>query len=957
MTAGKYRRVIEYALFLVYFLIAVLYFAGPIARGELIAPGDSFDQNYPLRLFYSFSHYPDLLWLPYQFLGLPFLGTLQTGLFYPLNFLYFLLPAPFVFNFNIILHYAFAAFFTFLYVRLLGVRVFPAFIAGLVFGFSGFLMAHKGHVSMVNAAVWLPLLLYLYEKIRQELRLKHAALASLVVAIQVFAGHYQICVYSYIVLGLFFLFYLRSIDKDKRARFFFLTLGPVVLGSIIALPQIWATMELSDIAWRAGVGYRFFVEYSFPPFMLPQLIFPFLFGVAYGGPYWGIPNLTEMAGFIGTLPLVLGLWVAVRFWRRNTHVQFLGLLGLVTFLLALGGYNPFYRLMYYVPVYNLFRVPARHWLEFDLAIALLFGLALNYLIYDQAGRQKRKEVVLVVGAATLGALGLVYLGKSLVASDLFPRIFTQEARSILAQAIRFKNPAVFIPLLFLGFYLIWSCLFTKTVYFSEKEKAECAMSALADKPFATLWKKVILGALAVVVLAEGFSFGGFHDACYVKISEIQKEIDNPLMHFLKEKAQHERVAFVNKEGLPLYNVPAKICTLNGYDPLIPAAVHELLDMWPNGVSTAWDVLLRNNLIFSTLNTRFIVVPREDVANFKPGEIKAGSGGSHYRQIPLAAWELINSKAKGGEFSLKSSDGLAVSMLHQRLTFTPNTHYLLIIKARAPGSTPTSVLSFDLCGPNYDFPGQELDVMPEEMNGTWRTFYKVINTGSNIPPQVELRVFTFSREPIEVRDIEVKEIQNFTPPFMGQAELPPGEEAFLYRKVLEADKWVVYENRNCLPRVFPVQKLEPTENIQEVKRRFELLEFNPAESALVSRKDLNKIVRADFSKGRAVISSYGADRISIDTDFENGPGFVVLSDQYFPGWKAYVNGKETPVYCVDGLLRGVVVPQGKNVVEFWYRPWKVYAAGIAGLLALGLALAGVFVSGFRQRVEGKGSQRL
>lgn len=97
-------------------------------------------------------------------------------------------------------------------------------------------------------------------------------------------------------------------------------------------------------------------------------------------------------------------------------------------------------------------------------------------------------------------------------------------------------------------------------------------------------------------------------------------------------------------------------------------------------------------------------------------------------------------------------------------------------------------------------------------------------------------------------------------------------------------------------------------------------------------------------------------VSEVADFENGPGFLVLSDQYFPGWRAYVNGKETPVYCVDGLLRGVVVPQGKNVVEFRYRPWKVYAAGIVGLVALGLALAGAFVPGFRLKLETKGPLR-
>lgn len=951
LIANKYHRIIERALCAIFLLFAILYFIVPISKGELIVPGDSYLLNYPLRLFYSHIHCRDLLWLPFQFLGLPFLGTLQTGLFYPLNFLYFLFPAPFVFSFNFILHFALAAFFTFLYARLLGVRVFPAFLTGLVFGFSGFLMAHKGHVSMVNAAVWLPLLLYLYEKIRQELRMKHAALASLVVAVQVFAGHYQICVYTYLVLAVFILCYLRRIAKNERVRFLLFTGGPIVLGSLIALPQLVATKELADIAWRAGEDYRFFIEYSYPPFMLPQLFFPFFFGGSYGGPYWGSwDGVTEMAGFIGTLPLVLGLWASVRLWRQNTHVQFLSLLALFAFLLALGGYSPLYRLMYYIPVYNLFRVPARHWLELDLAIALLFGFALNYLTYEQTGRHKRKEVVLVMGIATLGALGLIYLGKSLIASHLFPRIFTPEACSIFAQAIRFKNPAVYIPLFFLGFYLIWSCLFSNTIYLSEKEKAECAMEALADKSFMTLREKVLLGILAVAVLTEGFSFGGFHDAYYVKGADLQKEIENPLMNFLKDKAQYERVVFLNKIPLPLYNIPAKVCTLNGYDPLMPAALHELVDMSPGGVSSNWAGLLRNNLILSALNIRFIVIPREDVPNYKPEELKTRGRGPIYQQVALAAWELGNSEARGeGEFSLNSPDGLAVSMLHQRLSLKANTFYFLMLKARSPGRGPTiSALFFDLNGPNYNFSQQELEVMPEEIDGSWRTFYKVINTADNIPAQVELRVFTLSREPIEVGDIEVREIQNYTPPLIGQAKLSEGKEVSIYRKVFETKTWAVYENLNCLPRVFPVQKLEPAEGIREVKRRFELPEFNPAETALVSREDLSRIGRTVFSPGSVVISSYGAERISIETDFENGPGFIVLSDQYFPGWKAYVDGNETPVYCVDGLLRGAVVPQGKHVVEFKYRPWRIYGAGIVGFIALGLALLGVFVPGFRTK---------
>jgi len=183
-------------VFLIYTLLGVVYFYNMLNEG--IPAGDSWVENYPLRLYYS-SNFGLVSWLPYIFLGLPFLGMFHVGMFYSLNIMYFLLPPFYAFQLNIVLHYILSAFFTFLYARLINIPNFPSFMAGLIFASSGFLMAHKGHTSMINAAVWLPLLLFLYEKIRATLNPKYSAWAALVIAIQVFAGHYQICVYTYFV--------------------------------------------------------------------------------------------------------------------------------------------------------------------------------------------------------------------------------------------------------------------------------------------------------------------------------------------------------------------------------------------------------------------------------------------------------------------------------------------------------------------------------------------------------------------------------------------------------------------------------------------------------------------------------------------------------------------------------------------------------------------------------------
>lgn len=186
----------------IYVVISILCFA--ISCNGVIPAvrcGDSFTQNYFLRLYYAKEGLK--LWLPYEFLGLPFLGLLHVGLLYPFNLGYFFISPIWMFTLNEILHPALASSFTFIYARYNGISTLPSFMAGIIFGFSGFMAAHKVHTSMINAATWFPLLLYLYERIRRELQLKHSAVASVIVALQVFAGHYQVSVYTYLTLGLF----------------------------------------------------------------------------------------------------------------------------------------------------------------------------------------------------------------------------------------------------------------------------------------------------------------------------------------------------------------------------------------------------------------------------------------------------------------------------------------------------------------------------------------------------------------------------------------------------------------------------------------------------------------------------------------------------------------------------------------------------------------------------------
>jgi uncharacterized membrane protein YfhO len=63
------------------------------------------------------------------------------------------------------------------------------------------------------------------------------------------------------------------------------------------------------------------------------------------------------------------------------------------------------------------------------------------------------------------------------------------------------------------------------------------------------------------------------------------------------------------------------------------------------------------------------------------------------------------------------------------------------------------------------------------------------------------------------------------------------------------------------------------------------------------------------------------------------GLLVLSDTWFPGWTARVNGKDSPVLRVNHTLRAVAVKPGLSQVEFRYRPRSFFAGLAVSALAL------------------------
>jgi len=96
------------------------------------------------------------------------------------------------------------------------------------------------------------------------------------------------------------------------------------------------------------------------------------------------------------------------------------------------------------------------------------------------------------------------------------------------------------------------------------------------------------------------------------------------------------------------------------------------------------------------------------------------------------------------------------------------------------------------------------------------------------------------------------------------------------------------------------------------------------------------------KGTAKIKDYSTNKISITAN-STGDNLLFLSDSYYPGWQAYIDGNKTQIYRADFAFRAVLIPKGEHVVEFVYRPLSftvgVLFAGVSLMIILVLALVG------------------
>ena len=889
-------------------VLFVLFFSPIIFTGYLLAPNDGL--NYSLPNFYS----PGTLWTQLLFAGYPVAADPQAQTWYPLAFLFSLFPNSW--NAYMVSAYVLSACFMFGYVWTVTRSRMAGLIAGIGYSMGGFMIGRLGQVPLVHAAVWLPLIFWAIEKNRQTLSTRWAAIGSLAIACSFLGGHTQIIFFGLVVGGAYVV-YVGWIPAPQRWIYFRRFALMVSMGVGLVAVQLLPTIELAEWSARAKLSYSEFVRFSLSPAETLTLLFPYLFGgggTLYDVKYFGSGNGMELPGYLGILTLLLAC-LAVVGSRSSRIVRFWLAILLVGLVMAFGEHTPLSQLMFYLPGFNKFRGPLRHFLEISLAVSVLAGLGADCI-------QQRKISVHQIKGVVFGAVGI--FGLSLVMIWIFSDTLEQAAVAKSVESlgiVSWKNAALWVPVLVL----------TLTV---------SALVYWWNYPGSLARRFLVL----IVLVVDLGSFGWFHNWRYFVPPEQWIEPPEVAIRYREIlNKSHQRLVSVNGLHSDRNQFPVNISRIwgvpsaTGYNPLVLSRVNELLSRSETGaLLDTWSSIKHRSL--DILGVRYLFLPNAYVETLEARENLQWTRENLGVRLGSGCNQSYPSSIK---FSFPQ--GFSISGIG------------VVSKSFCVGDAPDgeSVLSFRLSGDN-DIKNQADFVMGKD-TAEWAYDCKgvkkqVRHRQASVFKSFPMRGITGDachgyQYVTTVPVLPTRSWKQMQVDWLGKPGIVQLDKITLIdeksgrvlplREVTASDHWrfkerigetVVYENLDAMSRAWLVPEVvaaKPQDILHAIyhSKLPDGRSFDPAKTALIEEPYTFQATSFDPT-GKVDIIQLEDTEIVFQTQSKSD-SFLVTSDIYYPGWRATIDGQPTRIYRADYVLRGVSLPAGSHQVRFEFHPESFY----------------------------------
>ena len=935
--------------------------------GRFVVPGvighqrDTGAFYYPLTAWFAqqlqAGSFP--LWCPLIFGGYPLLADGEIGMLYPPNILALLaFPSDVAFVLMQAAHYGVAGLGTYALARVLGVGRAAAGYAGLAFALGAFMIGHLDHGNIVRSAAWLPGLLCsadLALRAQGHRTLGWIALAATTLALAGLGLHPQVLLID--LLALWSYLPMRALacgSRGVRARLVPVLSGTTLLGLAGAAVQLGPTYELGMLSSRGvGVPYAQATAGALSPFDLATLVLPYFFRAEpYSAwslyPYW---ETTLYVGLVGTVLALVGLSLG-----RPRVVLPLAGLALVGLALGMAEYFPIdvYGWLWTLPGFSSMRMPGRYGLMIELPLAVLAGIGLDRLLAD-AGSRRARHVIAIVVAVALGVVLMLMRLRLWVEADQLGSLeairsvylaFPHDRAALSAEQVR----RGLLATLDLGHP--WTLL----------AMATCSLTVA----LLSIWQRWPgsgrrwQGAMIAVATTELLLVAhAFHPTAPVgSLAEGSR-----VMGFLSGQGGLWRSFIVGRLDGAVTSRPALfgVAQPYGYSSLPTVRMErywtrvnevddELLDLW---------------------NSRYVIEPKQPPGRISSSDIlfdparplldgpaESPLGREAFRLAPTHADAVRVLSATTG--AAASPDGTTVAEI-------------VVSGGASPPETLMVRLGEQTAESAYDADARPA---PSHSRATVGYCWELRDPSGRVCPRNLYVTDIVLAEPRRIERIDVRTVApagQFRLAGLAVRDRSAGTTSSVlafhrekYRPVYEDERTTIYENHAALPRALVVGQtvtVQPDEwaLVHLLRRGFDprrqvLLESPDANEGLPSsRSSLPRMVRVAHASesvpaqpsaavDSATVEQYGTDRVVIRATSARG-GHLVLTDSYYPGWRAWLDGQEVPIEQANYLFRAVALPSGEHLVEFRFWPTTVYLGGLVSLVTW-VVIAGLATVGLR-----------
>jgi hypothetical protein len=376
-------------------LLVLIFYWKPLMSPNATQQWDTIDYSYCVQKFVSQELKSFRLphWTEFGFSGFPLLADPQVAVWYPLNWLFFLLAVtPKTMQWELAVHALLACMGAWLLARLLLRDKLAGGVAAITYAFSGFFAGHASHLNVAQAAAWLPLVLFGVHSSIRRVSSRNLILTGLACSLLFMIGQFQIAIYAFAAVTVYAMM-VAALEKKWRAAIIVLTtcgFMTVLLSSILWLPAL----ELYGQSTRAGVRFVTQTNAVLEPRALWTLISPDHYG-SVSGNYTGPQDQTQFYFYAGLalVPLaVLGL--------ASKRIRWFALMLVVPFAwYAFGPAAGLYGIVARLPGFGAVRAPVHDWFVVVLGLALLCGAGVARIF-----RSRFRWLGIVLAIATFGDL-------------------------------------------------------------------------------------------------------------------------------------------------------------------------------------------------------------------------------------------------------------------------------------------------------------------------------------------------------------------------------------------------------------------------------------------------------------------------------------------------------------------------------------------------------------------------